>query len=405
MSLVKKRKDSIWDYIAVLSILFASGTTSFYLMHAGLTLIGFLFVSMIYSFKNKISLKKLSFFFWMYVLLIFLDYMIHGFDMNLVGHAFFLAGTALILASSDYSRFRRIFLNVVVTLALVSISLQVLYYFGIIDPQLQYVASDNNMGFYVYAFHTFGGAKWGLYNQMAGIFWEPGIYQMALNSALLLNSDLIFNFKKEKNSKFKIIIIIIAIILTQSTTGYLVFGCIILGVVFGQEKLKSPRNIALILSGIIASIIVLNSSVVQDKFSSDNGSFLVRMNDNIALLKMISDRPLLGSGVFSKTYMQVADSYGMTGAQSNGILLASAQYGIFWTLFFILSALKEFNRRTPKMNRWLYLGAFIMMNMGEPLSFAPFMLMFVLSFKYYSNETSNSRYSNLQHGSVVTTLS
>ena len=27
-----------------------------------------------------------------------------------------------------------------------------------------------------------------------------------------------------------------------------------------------------------------------------------------------------------------------------------------------------------------YLGAFIMMNMGEPLSFAPFMLMFVLSF-------------------------
>ena len=405
MSLVKNGKDSLLDYIAVLSILLASGTTYFYLMHAGLTLIGFLFIAMIYAIKKKFSFKKLSFFFWLYVLFIFLDYMIHGFDMNLVGHFFFLVGTALILVSTDYGCFKRIFLIVVVILVVISIFLQLLYFLGIIDPQLQFVASDNNMGFYVYAFHTFGGARWGLYNQMAGIFWEPGIYQMALNSAMLMNSDLIFNFKKEKNSKLKIVIVIIAVIFTQSTTGYLVFGCIILGVVFGQEKLKSPKNIILILFGIIASVIVLNSSVVQDKFSSDNASYLVRMNDNVALLRMISDRPLLGSGVFSKSYMQLADSYGMSGAQSNGILLATAQYGIFWTLFFILASLKEYKKRAPKMNKWLYLGAFIMLNMGEPLSFAPFMLMFVLSFKYYRNETSNCRYSNLQHGRVVTTLS
>ena len=331
--------------------------------------------------------------------------MIHGMDMNLVGHAFFLVGTTLILLSMDYERYRRVYLNVIVILALISILLQIVYLVGLIEPQLQFVDSDSSMGFYVYAFHTFGGAKWGMYRNMSGIFWEPGIYQMALNSALLLNTDLIFNFKKQKFSKIKFLLISVAVLLTQSTTGYLVFGAIILGVVLGQDKLKTPRNIALILLGMVACVVVLNSSVVQDKFSSDNASYLVRMNDNFALLNMIVDRPLLGSGVYSQTYQQSAASYGMTGAQSNGILLATAQYGIFWALFFVLGAIKEYKKRTPKMNILLYLGAFIMMNMGEPLSFAPFMLMFVLPFKYYSNETSNSRYPNLQHGSIIASLS
>lgn len=400
-----KSKSSVFDYIVVLSILLASGTTSFYLMHAGMTLVGFLFVAMMYALKNKFSIGKLSFFFWAYVIFIFLDYMIHGIDMNLVGHAFFLAGTTLILLSMDYERFRRVYLNVIVILALISILLQSVYLVGLIEPQLKFVGSDSSMGFYIFAFHTFGGVKWGLHSQMAGIFWEPGIYQMALNSALLLNTDLMFNFKKQKYSKVKFLLISAAILLTQSTTGYLVFGATILGVVLGQDKLKTPRNIALILLGMIASVIVLNSSVVQEKFNSDNASYLVRMNDNFALLNMIADRPLLGSGVYSQTYQQSAASYGMTGAQSNGILLATAQYGVFWALFFVIGAIKEYKKRTPKMNIFLYLGAFIMMNMGEPLSFAPFMLMFVLPFKYYNNETANSRYSYLQHGRTAATVS
>lgn len=400
-----KPQSSVFDYIAVLSIILASGTTSFYLMHAGMTLVGLLLVAMIYALKNKFSIRKLSFFFWAYVFFILLDYMIHGIDMNLVGHAFFLAGTTSILLSMDYERFRRVYLNIIVILALISISLQIVYLLGLIEPQLQFVGSDSSMGFYVFAFHTFGGAKWGLYNNMAGIFWEPGIYQMALNSALLLNTDLIFNFKKQKYSKIKFLLISIAVLLTQSTTGYLVFGAIILGVVLGQDKLKTPRNIALILLGMVASVVVLNSSVVQDKFSTDNASFMVRMNDNFALLNMIADRPFLGSGVYSKTYQQNAASYGMTGAQSNGILLATAQYGVFWTLFFVMGAIKEYKKRTLKMNILLYLGAFIMMNMGEPLSFAPFMLMFVLPFKYYKNENSNSRYPYLQHGRSAATVS
>lgn len=400
-----KIKDGVFDYIAVLSILLASGTTSFYLMHAGITLVGFLLVALLYALKNKFCIKKLSFFFWIYVFFILFDYIIHGLDMNLVGHAFFLGGTALILVSMDYGRFRRIYMNVIVMMALISITLQIAYLLGFIDPQLQYVSSDNTMGFYVFACHTFGGAKWGLHNQMAGIFWEPGIYQMALNSALLLNTDLIFNFKKEKHSKIKIIIISVGVLLTQSTTGYLVFGAIILGVVFGQDKLRSAKNILLIIAGLFASIIVLNSGVVQNKFSSDNASFMVRMNDNFALMQMISDRPLLGSGVYSKTYTQSAAYYGMTGAQSNGFLLATAQYGIFWAIFFVVATLKEYKRRTPKMNKLFYLVAFIMMNMGEPLSFAPFMLMFVLPFKYYINETFNNSNSYIQYERIVAKVS
>lgn len=400
-----KSKGSVFEYIVVLSILLASGTTSFNVMHAGITLVGFLCVAVIYALKNKFSIRKLPFFFWAYVTFIFVDYMIHGLEMKLVEHAFCLGCTTLILLSMDYKRFRRVYLNVIVILVLVSILLQIAYLADLIEPQLQFVGSDSSMGFYVYAFHTFGGAKWGLHNQLAGIFWEPGIYQMALNSALLLNTDLIFNFKKQKYSKIKFLLITIAVLLTQSTTGYLVYGTIILGVVLGQDKLKTPRNIALILLGMVASVVVLNSSVVQDKFSTDNASYLVRMNDNFALLNMIADSPLLGSGVYSETYQKSADFYGMTGAQSNGLLLATAQYGVFWALFFVIGVIKEYKKRTPQINVLFYLGAFIMMNIGEPLSFAPFMLMFVLPFKYYNNETSNSRYSYLQHGSFAATMS
>ena len=57
-----KPKSSVFDYIVVLSILLASGTTSFYLMHAGMTLVWLLFVAMIYAIKNKFCIKKISFF-------------------------------------------------------------------------------------------------------------------------------------------------------------------------------------------------------------------------------------------------------------------------------------------------------------------------------------------------------
>lgn len=371
------------DYVAALGIIISSGTAFFYLYHAGLTLLGLLVVAIVYFITSKQKSFRVNSFFVVYSLLLVINYFLYGYDMNLVGDVIFLFSTLLIISNTNYFVFKKAFLNVMVVLGIVSIVLEILYWLGFIHPFL-YNTSDELLGHYLYFFHVFGGGLWGEHNQLSGIFWEPGIYQMALNLALIMNIDEWgLSNNKQKKHTLKLLTVIIAIILTMSTTGYLTLGVVLIGKMWSKEG-KSFAYIILFLLVILCFLIIIKySTVISGKFTEENASFIARSNDFFALLNVISEHPFLGSGVHSKLYMSLANKYNMTGSQSAGLLLQTAQLGVFWLISFYYSLNKEYTKRKIEINRWFYIIAISFLCIGEPLVYAPFILINVLPFKEY----------------------
>ena len=169
----------------------------------------------------------------------------------------------------------------------------------------------------------------------------------------------------------------------MSTTGYLTLGVVLIGKML-SKKGKSFAYLLLFLLVILSFLIIIKySTVISGKFTEENASFVARSNDFFALLNVISEHPFIGSGVHSKLYMSLARKYDMTGSQSAGLLLQTAQLGVFWLLSFYYSLNKEYSKRKIKINRWFYLTAISFLCIGEPLVYAPFILINVLPFKAY----------------------
>lgn len=83
--------------------------------------------------------------------------------------------------------------------------------------------------------HIFSIWDGGSQNRLASIFWEPGQYQIILNFTLILCSNDIIDLFKEHRYMIlikKYIILIVALMLTKSTAGYIAFGIICIYVMF-----------------------------------------------------------------------------------------------------------------------------------------------------------------------------
>ena len=84
-----------------------------------------------------------------------------------------------------------------------------------------------------------------------GIFWEPGVFQMYLNLAILL--ELMINNGKNKK---RMAIFLFALLLTFSTTGYIAFVWFIATyVLFNNDSRAMIKNVA-IFFGLIVLVII-----------------------------------------------------------------------------------------------------------------------------------------------------
>ncbi len=379
------KRITLIDYLAVFLLIISCGTAYFYLYNAGSTLLILLFFSFFYTIKKNVKFK-VNCFTVIYVLLILVNYLLFDYDMNLVGDLIFLISTFLIVSSSNFTVFRRAFFDVTVILAIVSIFFEILFLSNIISPVLYGDGKGGLFGHYLYCYHAFGGGLWGINSQLYGIFWEPGIYQMVLNIALLMNMDSLDKMSKIPSKRIKILVLVLAIILTRSTTGYLTLGIILVGF-FIRKSAKSPKSkILAILSLIVFGIVVVSSSVITDKFSDNNASFIARSNDWIALTNAIIAHPLWGSGVNAAAFDKVAVKFGMHGSKSAGILFQTAQMGLFWLFAYYYSLRKEFRKRNLQISIVFYIIAITFLGIGEPLMYSPLMLLLVLPFKKYQYE-------------------
>lgn len=178
---------------------------------------------------------------------------------------------------ADTEKFIERFLKVVYFIAAISI---VCYVFQMLMPGVlkailpQY---DSNFSYSIWSdsvnYRTYSYDAWGKFlftfdeahgKKNVGIFSEPGCYQIALNSALfclLFLNSFIDSEMTEKRGRY-FIILSIAILTSQSTTGYIGYLAIIFVYLFGkkEEENKIKRRILLALI-ILLGVLTVEFSV------------------------------------------------------------------------------------------------------------------------------------------------
>jgi len=190
----------------------------------------------------------------------------------------------------------------------------------------------------------------------SGMFWEPGAFAGILMMCIGLNvKDLSFLWKTHKT---KVVVVILALLTTQSTTGYITF--FITSIYYILFFVKNPLIKVAIIPAIFAISILAykNADFLQEKIKdqSEKTSILgrgefsnSRFGSFVFDLHYIKKHPLIGNGFSDITrYADHPFLIGMHLGHANGFSNYMACLGIPFMFFYLLltfQALYKIERR------------------------------------------------------------
>lgn len=313
-------------------------------------------------------------------------------DLSITAPIFYAIGVVFICSVETFENFRTALLKCANFLLLISIVVHLGHSFGVV-PANNVLLGGSPTTMSLYLFHTEWDAgsvsSLGIY-RFSSIYWEPGQAQIVIMFVLLLFTDDI----KEKLLNFKYIlskygILILALVLTQSTAGYLVFMLYFSIILLLNSTIKKKKYLKPIF-GILAvlfAFLMFNSSVIQDKFDqrnekSEDTSYAIRMRDNIVCYEIASENPFFGCGLGSR-YLEFQLSSRGSRTSSNGWLLTGAQVGfpyLIFILFFMLKRIKQMNLKIPAI---LLLLILVLSQCNEAFTYFPYIWIYVFKFKTY----------------------
>jgi len=244
----------------------------------------------------------------------------------------------LIVSAIPIRTFSHIFLQIVTALAAFSLFYLPATALGLQSPLPMFVSLDfipiqNFILFSLNPFHMHNFRN-------CGLFWEPGGFQFFINLAFLLA----IAYKQLRWGHA--FVLMLALLTTQSTTGYIVFALILIG--YGSTSALSPKlkTLGLGLSIFALPITsILIDRVVLSKFAPDSSSFasfISRNQDFLLDWHIFLKHWLLGVGYGNLSVRAIygpkflGDSYYQflpTGADSLAIYVT--QVGIFGLLMLI----------------------------------------------------------------------
>lgn len=345
------------DYFLIIILLVFSGDpiTRFMGKYSIFILSIVIFISMykrikkdFYTFFLGIAASLLLLFASQYIVLGFISWLA---AFNYIS-VFFLGGLIVYLLGE---KFIYKFFIIVYYISLISLILFVpINLLGIHVPGLLW--RDGGMTYIIYTFVEQH------YNRNCGMFWEPGAFSGVLTLCLSLNAkQLPFLWKEHK---FKIVVIVIALITTQSTTGYIVLffiGSYFL-LFFVRDKTIAFTVFPVLL--VIAVIVYNNASFLQEKvehqsestLTLDKGEFTnTRFGSLIFDMHYIKKHPIAGNGFDETTryadnpeLIRLIQSGGTLG-NGNGFSNFMAYLGIPFMFFYILFSFNAISTINPKV--------------------------------------------------------
>ena len=214
----------------------------------------------------------------------------------------------------------------------------------------------------------------------AGIFREPGVYQLYLNFALFLQI-----FVLKKINKKELIVLILCLLTTASTAGIIIAIIIFfVAILFKNDSLakNSRRNLTL-FAYIFVLVIIFNPAVyneIFDKLSKDSGfyiSTLARISSLTIPLYMFFQSVgsfIIGLGLNDFTLLYVETSLNLynfpftaDGTGTNTYLNKFATYGFLYGFIFIYGVFNFCKKIFTKslFKKYIFFIVFLMMFSNE----------------------------------------
>lgn len=290
----------------------------------------------------------------------------------------------------NFYRFRTLYFRYLTILSAVSIVVQLLHdYLGIGTTEF----TINNITYHL----NYGifNTEWGTH-RLSSIYWEPGQYQIVINYCLCLFVDELRDLSKWRNNLKKFSVLIIALMMTQSTTGYLTFMLLLFSILIFPKAPKKPLKVLISLTlGCIISYTIFTSNAVQNKLNQesygDQVSYNVRVADNLGCLKLAIEKPFFGAGISTKTASKKLTQYDSI-TSSNGWLFNAASLGFIYPLFILIIlyyGIRRINYGLPTILIW---GVLVIAQANESFTMLPYMWMFVFKYASYNYLSNKYRY-------------
>ena len=305
-------------------------------------------------------------------------------------------GMLLAIPYIRFSKFKNHLLWSLNILMLLSVLVHIGYNLNIVPVQHVEIGSQmRNFSFYIF------NVKWDEYESVffsftrfSSIYWEPGMCQIVIMFVLVLFTD---DIKRNLFNTIYILkkygILILAILMTCSTMGYLVFALFVSGLIVFSSRKKMLLFPFYALVGAIFVFSIYNSTVVQDKLeqkneTSDRTSYAIRMADNIACLNIAIKNPIFGLGCNSKELMKSLIREGSI-TSSNGWLYSAAQMGITYLVVLLLALYHNLRKMDLGVPTIFPFTILFISQSNEAATYFPYMWIYActfLSYKLNSNK-------------------
>jgi hypothetical protein len=242
-------------------------------------------------------------------------------------------------------QFVTIFFKVIADLSLISLVFYLLIsVFGFVLPSI-------TIGPEIKSYILYGTSTELHMFKNAGMFWEPGAFAGILTLCLALNYNNLRCYWFEQ--PFKLGFVILALITTQSTTGYLVGAVIFLFLLFQGKNIFIVPVFVFAVTYIYETTDFLKEKIdlqIEKSSSQKLGEFSnTRFGSLIFDWHYIQKHPFIGNGLNEKTrysehqYLFVGEK-GDVIASGNGFTGYLASLGVFFIIIFFYFLWKAVNR-------------------------------------------------------------
>lgn len=318
--------------------------------------------------------------------------------MNLLSK-FLISYCAVYICGSD---FLKRFVNVTVFLATASLVCFAIS-FTPLESILRSVMTTNyarnwmgNISYGRFIYHYMPG-----YPRNVGIYSEPGVFQIFLCLALFWilfeNSHFQLSGKKKK---FSIAVLIVTLITTASTAGYITFILILCMYYIGKNKV-TWSGIGILIIGVIGIYFFSTTDIFQsvfiDKLQFTDGEF-AGGTGNARLISIISDLSLVSQNIwgygYSGVWSNVSGIFSHDTGSSVGITSILTVYGIPIAIIIYIAFVWAFMKVTEKpLNGFFLLIVFISSFLSQPWILTPVYLN-MISYAFCYDNISHKQYNN-----------
>ena len=375
------RVDSIIKYSLIITLYYLTGGAFSYSSYSDKIILMFFAVFVLFIFHKRIAvtnaMKAIEILMFM-VSLILLVPLINN-EINLgpyIAIPMQLSIGFIMCYLITFEEFKEKYINIIVFFASVSL---VGYFISIIYPNIinhfPVTYGESSVDYYDAVIYVFMKAKGYdttvLLARNAGICWEPGAYQVFLNLGILFLLENISKGKTVKRFELKLVLLILTVLTTFSTNGYLIL--ILLMFSYRRITFNKLTKKPLITMTIIFIVIVFVSlkgttiSFLSLKFSNEFADFGAGAIDRISLDKikyLFSENTFYFFGMSFSTWI----TYNVS--MWNSIIHTMLCLGIPFTtlhLYLYYKFSKHFDKRT-----WLVFIILIMSFSTEALFWRTF---------------------------------